>query len=441
MPIVRSLGRLTSVTRGGAGHRAGAWPLSADAGYALATHGLEGTGYVRTSAGSYATIYRTQPAVRTVVDFIARNIAQLGLHIYERLADNNRQRDTTSGLARLLARPNPFTTTYRLIEHTLIDWGTFGNGYIVKLRPSESSAPVELWRVPASRVTVAGELYPVAYGVLAFDNTWFEIPASEVIHIRDGKDDDAGGVLGLSKLETLRKRLLEESHLQNYRLNYWRQGARIPGVVQRPLEAPEWDDEARARFRQSFSETYGGPDGAGLVPVLDEGMTYVGAGHSAEQQQLNEARELHDEEVVRAYQMPLSTVQLLRRATFANIREQHKALYQDGLGPIMQMVEQELELSLVPHFYEPGTAYVEFNFDEKLRGSFEERASALAQATGRPWLSVNEARAIENLPKSTEPDDDKIAAPLNMRTGGTAAALHALASTLSALAADAQGGA
>lgn len=413
MPIVRSIGRLTSGSRGGVVTQGGAWPLAPEAGAALAAHGLTGEGY-RGLGGSYATLYRTQPAVRTVVDFIARNIAQLGLHGYERVSDTDRRRDTTSDLARLVGRPNPYTTTYRLVEHALIDWGVFGNGYILKLRDRADAPPYELWRLPAARVTVAGDLFPTAYGFLAFDGTWFEIPASEVIHLREGNVD--GGVLGLPRLETLRKRLLEETYLQEYRLNYWRQGARVAGVVERSLEAPEWDDDARARFRQSFTETYGGPSGAGLVPVLDEGMSYKVAGQSAEEQQLNESRELTDEEVARSYHMPLSSVQLLRRATFSNIREQHKGLYQDGLGPLMQMVEQEFELTLVPEFYEAGSYYLEFNFAEKLRGSFEERAAALYQATGRPWMSVNEARGIENMPRSENPDDDTIAAPLNMTT-------------------------
>jgi phage portal protein BeeE len=53
----------------------------------------------------YATIYRTQPNVRTCVDFLARNVAQLGLHVYRRVSD------TIAGakrhpLARLIQRPN-----------------------------------------------------------------------------------------------------------------------------------------------------------------------------------------------------------------------------------------------------------------------------------------------------------------------------------------------
>lgn len=415
MPIVQSIGRLTSVVaRGLTGRGAGSMSAAAQ-------------DYAR-AGGSYATIYRTQPAVRTVVDFIARNIAQLGIHGYARVSDIDRRRDTTSALARLIARPNPYTTTYRLIEHSLIDWGVFGNAYIVKLREDAEAPPVELWRVPAQRVQAIGDLYPEGYSVLAFDGRRYDLPAADVVHIREA--NVYGGVLGLSRLETLRKRLLEEAYLQDYRLTYWQQGARIPGVVHRPLDAPEWDAEARKTFRQSFTETYGGPDGAGLVPVLDEGMTYHEAGHSAEQQQLNEARELHDEEVTRSYFMPLPMVGLLRRATFSNIREQHKNLYQDGLGPTIQMLEQELTASVAREFFEIGTYYLELNVAEKLRGSFEEQAAAFQTAVGRPWMSVNEARAIQNLPLSPNDADNQIAAPLNMTTSRVAGGVDAISGGL-----------
>jgi HK97 family phage portal protein len=421
MPIVQSIGRLTrAVPQGREAFLRGVWPVSDDQlSYAEGTAAPEtvGAGYVGTT-GSYGTIYRTQPAVRTVVDFAARNVAQLGLHVFERVSDTDRVRDTTSPLAQLLAAPNKYTTPYRLHEHTLIDFGVFGNAYLLKLRDRAGAPPTELWRLPAGRVGVRGELFPTGYSFYSFDGTWFEIPASEVIHLRE-TNIDGDSPLGTSKIETLRRKLLAESFLQSYLVNYWRQGARIPGVIHRPLEAPDWDDNARSLFRQQFAEVYGGARGAGLVPVLDEGMTYQEAGHSAEEQQLAEARELHDEEVARAYHIPLPMVGLLRRATFSNIREQHKHLYQDALGPTIQMFEQEYERGLVREFAEPGTHYVEFNVREKLRGSFEEQVTAFQTAVGRPWMTVNEARAIQNMPRDPDPESDRIAAPLNMTTGDT----------------------
>ena len=50
----------------------------------------------------YATMYRQQPNVRTCVDFLARNIAQLGLHVFRRVSDTDRERLTDHPLATVL---------------------------------------------------------------------------------------------------------------------------------------------------------------------------------------------------------------------------------------------------------------------------------------------------------------------------------------------------
>jgi hypothetical protein len=60
--------------------------------------------------------------------------------------------------------------------------------------------------------------------------------------------------------------------------------------------------------------------------------------------------------------------------------------------------------------------YVEFDLTEKLKGSFEERASILQAAVGGPWMTRNEARADNNLPPVE--GGDELIVPLNVVEGG-----------------------
>jgi phage portal protein BeeE len=112
-------------------------------------------------------------------------------------------------------------------------------------------------------------------------------------------------------------------------------------------------------------------------------------------------------------------VGILDKASFSNITEQHKMLYQDTLGPWLTMIQDEIALQLIPEF-EPGPKahdfYVEFNLREKLTGSFEQRGAVLSQAVGAPWLTRNEARAMDNRP----PVDggDELIRPLNVTQNG-----------------------
>ena len=84
---------------------------------------------------------------------------------------------------------------------------------------------------------------------------------------------------------------------------------------------------------------------------------------------------------------------------YGSIREQHKALYQDTLGPVVALIEGEIERQLLVEFSDSEDIYVQANINEKLQGSFEEEQQALVAATGSPYMARNEARARLNLPR------------------------------------------
>jgi phage portal protein BeeE len=80
------------------------------------------------------------------VDFLARNVAQLGLHVFRRVSDTDRVRLTDHPLARLIARPNSWTTRYRLIEALMGDLGIYFNAYWMKIEKPQGG--MALLRVP-----------------------------------------------------------------------------------------------------------------------------------------------------------------------------------------------------------------------------------------------------------------------------------------------------
>jgi hypothetical protein len=140
---------------------------------------------------------------------------------------------------------------------------------------------------------------------------------------------------------------------------------------------------------------------------------------SAVDSQYLEGRKFSREEVARAYHIPLPMVGILDHATFSNIEEQHRNLYQDCLGPWLVMLQQELDLQLVGDFPDVDDVYCEFNLAEKMRGSFTEQAQSFSTLVGRPVMTANEARARMNLPM-IEGDADELVTPLNVLVGGQA---------------------
>lgn len=363
---------------------------------------------------TYEALWRTQPAVRTVTSFLARNIAQLGLHVFERVSDTDRERLTDHPLAQVIKRPNPYTTRYRLLEALVSDLAIFDNALWVKVQTSSARG---LARIPPQRVTPVGTnpFTPSAYKIHG-DTGERILQPEQVVHFRGYNAIDARW--GCSPLESLRRILAEEASAAEYRDGLWRSGARISGVIERPVDAPQWSERARSRFRTGWESAYAG-DGhrVGGTAILEDGMTFKEAGQTAKDAQYIEARKLTREEVAAAYHIPLPLVGILDHATFSNIKEQHKQLYQDTLGPWLMMMQEEIELQLLPDFGPADRVYVEFNMAEKLKGSFEEQADAFQKATGRPWMTADEARARQNLP-SLGGDAEKLITPLNVALDG-----------------------
>lgn len=369
----------------------------------------------------YATLYRKQPAVRTVVDFLARNVAQLSLHTFQRLDDSDRKRVHDHPFAQLMREPNGYTTGFRLMRDLISDRGIYDRALWVKYT-SKQTGQKSLVRIPPRLWSIAdGDnwMAPTAF-IVKGNQSETSIPAEHCVYFRGYNPEDER--YGLSPIESLRRVLSEEYAAGQMREQVLRNGARIGGYIQRPKDAPEWSAAARARFATGWRAQYAGQSATegGGTPVLEDGMTFVAAGHSAQDMQYIEARKLSREEAAAAYFIPPPMVGILDHATFGNIEEQHKMLYQDTLGPTLQEVQQEIALQLIRAEWpnEASTLYVEFNMLEKLRGSFEEQASQLQTSVGAPFLTRNEARARLNLPRIDGADE--LVVPLNVLVGGLA---------------------
>ncbi|GAA4688051.1 phage portal protein [Streptomyces youssoufiensis] len=359
----------------------------------------------------YETIWRTQPQVRTVVGFIARNVAQLGIHTFRRLSDTDRERLTDHPLAQLLAAPLPGLTQYRLVERLVSDVALYDDAYAIKLKVDGRRCllpvPPTLIR-PYGGNWIAPEKYETAGGR--------DFGPDEVVHIHGYRPDAL--THGSSPIEALRELLLESSEAAKQRSAMWKGGARLTGVLERPMDAPEWSPTERRRFREMWRTFSQGGGAEGGTPILEDGMAYKPVGFNPEQAQYIEARKLTREEVSAAYYIPPPLIGILDHATYSNIREQHSHLYQDTLGPWLVMLEQEISAQILPDLPDSADVYAEFNIASKLRGSFEEQAAAASTATGRPWMTVNETRARNNLPAVD--GGDSLIVPMNVTEGGLA---------------------
>ncbi|WP_217545576.1 phage portal protein [Streptomyces sp. GbtcB6] len=366
---------------------------------------------LRAAPWEYEMIWRTQPQVRTVIGFIARNIAQLGVHVFRRTSDTDRERLTDHPLAQVLAEPLPRMTQYRFIERMVSDRALYDNYYGIKLKLNGRlrilSVPPTLIR-PYGGNWIAPEYFETAGGR--------QFGVDEVIHIHGYSPNDL--TYGESPIEAIRDLILESAEASKARAQMWKGGSRITGVLVRPADAPDWGPKDKARFREMWRSFSQGGGAEGGTPILEDGMDYKAVGFNPEQAQYIEARKLTREEVAAMWYIPPPLIGILDHATYSNIKEQHAHLYQDTLGPWTVDLQQEFAVQILPDLPDNKDVYCEFNVEAKMRGDFESQAAAASTATGGPWMTRNEIRARNNLPRVD--GGDELIVPLNVTQGGLA---------------------
>lgn len=354
---------------------------------------------------TYFEIFRTQPNVRICVEFFARNIADVAPQAFRRVSDTDRVRLATHDCIAWLDKPNPATTRYRLIEDLLMDWGIYQRAYWLKVRYVNAARrdAIGFVRLPPEEMQPLpeGALLPQFFRWTVQGRTQDFAP-SEIVHF-------AGYKLGISPLETLRRILAEEEAAGQHREGFWRNAARIEGVVTRPKEMKRYTDTQAQEWREGWQAAHAGGWNAGKTILLQEGETFTPTSFSAKDSEYTAGGKLRREVCAAVYQIPQPFVGILEHATFSNIKEQHKNLYQDCLGPTFEMLRQEFQRQILVECADQADVYLEFNIDKKLAGTPEERAGSMQVSIGRPWRTVNEGRALDNLPRIADPTLDTVA--------------------------------
>ena len=300
--------------------------------------------------GTYGAMYRRQPAVRTVVDFLARNVAQLNAKVYERVSNTDRVELYDHPAATLLRHPNPVTTRYRHMFATVADMAIYDRAYWRILRQQGRLAVV---RVSPEILHANDETRPdgtVRRVYRLTDGT--EVPRSQLIIFPGYAPDNFDE--GVSPLETLRRVLEEEAAAIAHRNGMWRNAARQSGWIERPAEAPEWSDAARRRFREEIEAMMSGAANSGRIGVLEDGMRWNGNSFSPVDTEYIAGRRLTYEETAVVYGIDPSLFGL-GSATKASTEQKHTEVYQDVFGPLLREIQDELDLQLLP-LMEPGSS-------------------------------------------------------------------------------------
>lgn len=365
-------------------------------------------------------LYATQANLHAVVSFLADSIAQLPLKVYRRDGENDRQRDRDSIAAKLLWKPNPDQTAYEFINALAVEFFLMGCSTIWILPDADSDSDHQLRLIPREWIINTEKqtnFAPDKLRITAGTGSYIDIPRNEFVQFRMYSPGNPGGYQ--SPIAALRQTLYEQIQADKFRTEIYRSSGRFNAYITRPKDVAPWDDETKRKWLTAFREGWGADgENSGKMPLLEDGMEIKPYAFNAKEAQYAETKQLSREDVAAAYHINPSLIWHTTTQTYASAKDNARALYADCLGPTLQMIQQRINSFLLPMIGADPNTYVEFDLTEKLKGSFEERASIMQSAVGGPWMTRNEARADNNLPP-VEGGDDLIV-PLNVIEGGQA---------------------
>jgi phage portal protein BeeE len=352
--------------------------------------------------------WKTQPSLRKVVGFIARNVASVPWKVYERLDDDDRQRASGSLAEQRLRQPHRFLSGFKLMERLTIDkclydrWAVFldPDGVPHRIPPRalviESNAMDEIRFVG---VNVAGRTVDITDLPLALGTGW-----------------DAWSGDGISPLTTLDAILSEQTNAVEWRRKLWEERPKFAGIIKRPAGAPKWEPEARTRWVQAFRDFRDSK--AGGAPIFEDGMEWEDWSSSVTPKDAMdiEGRRLTDAEVASAFYIPPELVGA-REGTASNVSAFRQMLFGPALGPHFEEFQQAFNAEIIPTL--AGTTfYAEMDRQAAINGSIIEQSRVLSTAVGGPWMTRAEARGMQNLRKLE--GTEELILPLNVIEGGQA---------------------
>ena len=339
--------------------------------------------------------------------------------------ETERERDRTSEAAKLLWRPNEDQTSFEFIRALAVEYFVFGSVFVWVLPDAKSESGKQLRIVPTEWLVYNYEDAQTPYAPNTIrictknGGTAVDVPRSEFVQFRTYSAGSPGGYL--SPISALRQTLTEQVEAGRFRRQLWKSSGRLNAQIIRPKDVAPWDDEQRRKFATAFREAWGaGGSKAGSIPIMEDGMEIKPFSTSFKESEWSQSVILTREAVAAAYGVNPSLIWHSNTQTYASSKDNARALYAECLGPVLQMLQQRINAFLLPMVGADPNTYVEFDLTEKLKGSFEERASIYQSAVGGPYLTRDEVRAELNLAPLPDGQGEQIITPLNVVTGGQA---------------------
>lgn len=368
--------------------------------------------------------YRRNATIYSLVNLITNAATTIPFQIYEKVNENEvkRYKSLTSGsvdaqsllkanlirknamvelegteLHQLLERPNAAQSYSSWISELIAFGKLTGNRYIYGIAPETGmnrGKYKELYVMPSQimEIVSGGIMQPVQKYRIEYQGA-YDIPAEDILHIKDFNpyyDGTGSHLYGQSPLRAGLRSLTTNNEAVQTGVKYL-QNQTARGI----LTSDEGDlNEVQAQqLKDKFRKNFQGSDNAGDVIITPKKLSWVNFGLNASDVSLIEQYNASIKDLCNIYSVPVQLLNNTESATYNNMKEAKKALYQNAVIPELNKIRDELNRWLAPMFGEK--LFIDFDYSA-IPELQEENEKVVDQLSKAWWVTPNEKRRVMN---------------------------------------------
>jgi len=289
--------------------------------------------------------------------------------------------------------PTPYEWKETVLLHLLLHGNAFllhvrgGAGQLVSLTPIHplyvAVEQEDTW--PDGRPVVGGKIFTVALE----GETLLTVDGSRLEHIPALTTD---GIRGMSPIALARQSMGTAVAADRAAANMFSKGALISGLVS--ADGDDVDEDDATVVKQELERMTAGYENASGIRFVNRKLKFTPWTMSSVDMQFLESRQFQIEEIARWFGVPPHLLMQTDKQTSwgTGVAESNRGMGRTVLAPWATRIEQRLSRLL------RGDRFVEFDFSGLERPSPEAEVALLAQQIDGGIITINEARAVRNLP-------------------------------------------
>jgi len=294
--------------------------------------------------------------VASAIDWYVRNYPQATPRLYRPVDSQQAEPVEDHPVLQLMAQPDPMIMGSLFWGWVIQDYKLFGNTYLRKIRSTTRGVVTALQFLPQDMVRPVGNgINPLTHYVYTTDGRSFDIPVSDIIHIRYGRDPSDIRI-GRAPLTAVLREIATDNTASTTAYGLLANGA-MPSLIVGP-DAKETTvdmsmDDARQVKRQLHEDLTG--DGSGGIVVMTGAYKMDRVSLTPSELALDSVRRVPEERICSALginPMVLGLGSGLERSTYSNYERAQQAAWEDGMVPLLRTLADAITADLLPEYPE-----------------------------------------------------------------------------------------